>query len=1326
MRTPFPFPVVVVTAPTERSAQAYQEELQARLSKRYCVASSSSCNDEAERDLILLAVADPRGKRVGSGGGTLNALAHVQAYLRKHGNNNMPSVLMVHSGGDSQRSPTNSVCGKAWSCLNALREDDGGSNAPMDLLLEQFLHLFAGGVPAGSLVVASSDVLLILPSLVLDWNAQQGVVGLATRVPAALGPNHGVYVTAAKEEEEVVVGGCQEVTRYMQKASLEQLEEYGAISSPEGEVLLDTGAIYFSPEVTRELVRLPEENAVFRRCCTWEEGKEGREEALRLELYSDMLLALSEGLGQSRGEYLRMDGCKDDAALREAREVLWSKLSPYKFSALVPPGGLFGHLGTTKELMEMMTMDNEKMLPFTEAFRLARRVCCVVVGEGEGQEGREEGAVVLNSILKVEGGVSLGKGAVVEHCFVRGEGRMEVGEGALVSGLGSTCSACSVVEVGPGVIVQEVRLGLKEEKEGVSSFPSSSSSSSSSSYVMSVLSIEDNIKATYGGKEAGVWGQPWENVLDMLQVDAEVIWPSNSSSSSSSSSKEEKQMPRTLWHARLFPAVSGEEAATAAAKTAAGAWGWQQAYAGKGVLPSKEEVEAWREARRLSLCDILAEAEPRAEFRWRRALEKKVLTVKEQGKVQEKEGGKVGGEKEKEEQQQQQQQQQQQHQQQQQQLQQCTQVLAALQEALWTGPSLEVSDRESIDKVWQNGLSTRGEREWLVGALEEWVEGQVLSSSSNSSSSSSSSSSSDFDLEGAGVLSVVASTYALLARVLRELAREEEGREGLREDRGEDEAPSTYDARWTQAVKLLVQGTKGGGEREGGRGEAIRQLRALRAAWTNQGGEEGREGGKEGSRSLLRHAAAHCDMTTFALIKKQVASVQAAVVFKSVPRVGVGMSVVAEAPARIDLSGGWSDTPPISYELGGEVTNLAIQLNGQRPIGARVEVLKEGVVVLQARQANGMLTQKVCWTIRDLEEEEEEGEEGGGDEGKEGGKKAVACPTALVRWCLKYCGVLPLLESTAAAAAPAAAGKAHASPKNNHHNNQQDAGEDDRTSSPHLATVKLELPALLSLHVGGGLRIETWSALPTGSGLGTSSILVGTVLAALGRACGRAYSLRALNHAVLEVEQLMGVGGGWQDQVGGLVGGAKRAFSPPGLPLEVDYQPLALSPGVRDVWERHLLLVYTGKQRLAKHLVRSVVMGYYAQSPEVLTTLQGLILGARAAAVALTQGDVVGLGRCVNRYRQQKRVMAPSCEPEHVRRLMKALESRVVGMALCGAGGGGFLVLVTKRGEDMEGVQEVVEEQCVDAYVAMVVVDEEGLSVRVEEAGAGMGGVGGA
>ena len=33
----------------------------------------------------------------------------------------------------------------------------------------------------------------------------------------------------------------------------------------------------------------------------------------------------------------------------------------------------------------------------------------------------------------------------------------------------------------------------------------------------------------------------------------------------------------------------------------------------------------------------------------------------------------------------------------------------------------------------------------------------------------------------------------------------------------------------------------------------------------------------------------------------------------------VGVSVTATCPARLDLSGGWTDTPPICYEMGGKV-----------------------------------------------------------------------------------------------------------------------------------------------------------------------------------------------------------------------------------------------------------------------------------------------------------------------------------------------------------------------------------------------------------------------
>jgi len=42
--------------------------------------------------------------------------------------------------------------------------------------------------------------------------------------------------------------------------------------------------------------------------------------------------------------------------------------------------------------------------------------------------------------------------------------------------------------------------------------------------------------------------------------------------------------------------------------------------------------------------------------------------------------------------------------------------------------------------------------------------------------------------------------------------------------------------------------------------------------------------------------------------------------------------VWARAPVRLDLAGGWTDTPPYTLRHGGRVVNLAVDLNGQPPI----------------------------------------------------------------------------------------------------------------------------------------------------------------------------------------------------------------------------------------------------------------------------------------------------------------------------------------------------------------------------------------------------------
>ena len=91
------FDLVIVTAPTERIARVYQTELNALKVHLPCLLG---CID-------IRCVPDPEGRRVGSGGGTLNALEHA---IRLHGQEILRTcrTLVIHSGGDSRRAPFHS------------------------------------------------------------------------------------------------------------------------------------------------------------------------------------------------------------------------------------------------------------------------------------------------------------------------------------------------------------------------------------------------------------------------------------------------------------------------------------------------------------------------------------------------------------------------------------------------------------------------------------------------------------------------------------------------------------------------------------------------------------------------------------------------------------------------------------------------------------------------------------------------------------------------------------------------------------------------------------------------------------------------------------------------------------------------------------------------------------------------------------------------------------------------------------------------------------------------------------------------------------------
>eukprot|EP00053_Salpingoeca_punica_P019491 m.197449 g.197449 ORF g.197449 m.197449 type:complete len:1138 (-) comp17665_c0_seq1:1255-4668(-) len=413
----------------------------------------------------------------------------------------------------------------------------------------------------------------------------------------------------------------------------------------------------------------------------------------------------------------------------------------------------------------------------------------------------------------------------------------------------------------------------------------------------------------------------------------------------------------------------------------------------------------------------------------------------------------------------------------------------------------------------------------------------------------------------------------------------------------------------------------------------------------------------------LVRASRHYESAAQTLIHLAVKSAKAFVYLGPIVKPPKNVWMCVDACARLDLSGGWSDTPPITYEHGGAVTNAAILIDGERPIGARARRIERFCIVLV-----------LC----------------------DGDNKQVIEITELEQL--------------------------------SNYNQPQTAGALLKAAFCCGNVVSLEDPRPLAQQLeeqhGCGFELWSWSNLPTGSGLGTSSILAGAVLAALWRAVGVTFSTDCLVHAVLYLEQMLTTGGGWQDQVGGLVPGLKIGRSAAALPLRVETEPLPHSPNFQAKLDDHLLLIYTGRTRLARNLLQNVVRNWYARAPEIVRNVDGLVSNAELCAQAIQREDLVCLGACLDRYWAQKKIMAPGCEPAFVTRIMELLQEHVHGQSMAGAGGGGFMFAVTKEPHMQDKLKELLQaDPSIPAEVRFhkVTIDNVGMAFStkpVEEEGA--------
>jgi len=213
--------------------------------------------------------------------------------------------------------------------------------------------------------------------------------------------------------------------------------------------------------------------------------------------------------------------------------------------------------------------------------------------------------------------------------------------------------------------------------------------------------------------------------------------------------------------------------------------------------------------------------------------------------------------------------------------------------------------------------------------------------------------------------------------------------------------------------------------------------------------------------------------------------------------------------------------------------------------------------------------------------------------------------------------------------------------------------------------------------IGCGLELETEAVAPKGSGLGTSSILAWALLASLYRLLGIGEQPSAAH--VLAVEQILTTGGGWQDQVGGAYPGFKLIWTESGLPQDVHVEPLQIGGNVQAELRDRLVLFYTGKRRLAKNILRTIMGKWLSRDPVVVYVLGRIKEIAREMRDCLERGDLNAFGALMSEHWLLNKLMDPKTSDPGIERMFAAAAPYCVGGKLAGAGGGGFMILLARN-----------------------------------------------
>jgi galactokinase/mevalonate kinase-like predicted kinase len=341
--------------------------------------------------------------------------------------------------------------------------------------------------------------------------------------------------------------------------------------------------------------------------------------------------------------------------------------------------------------------------------------------------------------------------------------------------------------------------------------------------------------------------------------------------------------------------------------------------------------------------------------------------------------------------------------------------------------------------------------------------------------------------------------------------------------------------------------------------------------------------------------------------------------------------VWGRSPVRIDIAGGWTDTPPYCLMEGGNVINFAIELNGQPPLQVYIKPSREYRIVLRSIDLGAMEVVETNEQLTDF--------------------MHVGSPFSIPKAALVL------------------------------------AGFGSHNGIRTLCDIHSQLEEF-----GCGIELTLLSAIPAGSGLGTSSILAATVLGALNDFCGLGWDKNEIGRRTLMLEQMLTTGGGWQDQFGGILSGVKLLQTGRGFDQSPKVRWLPNDLWTQPEYRACHLLYYTGITRTAKSILAEIVRRMFLNHSGEIRQLREMKDHTMEMYEAIQQNDFQRMGLLVRKTWAQNQALDYGTNPQAVSKLTDLIDDLCMGYKLPGAGGGGYLYMIAKDPEAAVRIKQILTE----------------------------------